>query len=311
MEVGAIGRDEPLDWGVCGRLPDSRGMNMPLIDRAIRNQRAGLCVMLAAMAGSAWMGGCEAGLNGTVGSGRAAALKEGGSGASTTSTGGATKGAGAITVSDSTAASVTVGDAAQAKSEQLVAGGASAPVNTAAQKPTIPVTTVSAAPVDEFEGAMQSPRFEVVSGAEPLSGYKRFVVDAVAVRLAPNAGDAALNPDELKHLSDSFRTHLRENLGELMESSQDSGPETLRLRCTLGRLTAGQAGAGDGALSLASAGCKVEVQDSVTGKTLATFVDASTPPRLAAKRSGADLNKACLRQWGELFVQRMDEARSK
>lgn len=261
------------------------------------------------------MGGCEAGPNGNAGSGRAAALKESGSSANTTSTGGTLKGTGATTVSDSTAASVTVGDAAQgaAKVEPHAVGGASAPVNTAsaAQKPTIPVTTVSAGPVDEFEGAMQSPRFEVVSGAEPLSGYKKFVVDAVAVRLAPNAGDAALNPDELKHLSDSFRTHLRENLGELMESAQDSGPETLRLRCTLGRLTAGQAGAGDGALSLARAGCKVEVQDSVTGKTLATFVDASTPPRLAAKRSGADLNKACLRQWGELFVQRMDEARSK
>ena len=295
-------------------MPDSRGMNMPTENRCrgvlklmgLRRIGARMVASAGLALGVATLGvGCEAS------AGSAARTSAAGDSTRTGSSNPGAKERSANAASPQASVQVpagtTVSDGAPA------ATSASAPATTA-----IPVTTVSTtggvgAPADEFDGAEQGPRFDVAPGVEGASGlaaYTKFVVDPVAVRLSASAGGAALSPDELKHLSDSFRMHLGENLGELMQAATDAGPGTVRLRCTLGRLAAGS-GASESTVSLASAGCKVEVQDSVTGKVLATFVDASTPPRLAASRSGADLNKACLRQWGELFVQRMDEARSK
>lgn len=168
-----------------------------------------------------------------------------------------------------------------------------------------------------FDAAMAAPTFRVEPDAG-LSSFTGFMIDAPSVRLSATASPAALDPAEVRALAQTLTTHLNDNLGESMTSTNvASAPgQTLRLRPTIARLAPRVDPTSPGGLSgvvFTQAACRVELVDAANDRVLATFVDASAPARAlaGAARTDAELAQACLKLWAEQLAQRLDQVRSK
>ncbi len=80
----------------------------------------------------------------------------------------------------------------------------------------------------EIEGQM---RYE--NPSIKLASYKSFMIDPIVVHFAPNAQGVAINPDDLKALTDHFRNTAIERLSKDFSVVDRAGAGVLRIRVAI------------------------------------------------------------------------------
>ena len=116
--------------------------------------------------------------------------------------------------------------------------------------------------------------------AKPVKQYRKFMLDPVIVHFAPNAEGTAIDPGELKKLTDYFHDQAAKALSKQFQVVSQPGPGVLRIRVAITgiektipilnihpgtRLT----GAGLGGASMEG-----EAIDSVSGERIVAIMDS-------------------------------------
>jgi hypothetical protein len=149
-----------------------------------------------------------------------------------------------------------------------------------------------------------------------LSNYKKFMVDPIVVHFAPNAAGTAVDPGELKELTDYFHSQTVKALSKNYQVVTAAGPGVLRVRAAITDInkTVPLANIHPGTkltgLGLGGASMEAEAVDSGTNKRLAAVVETREGSRLgiAAGLSTFGHAKEVMDFWIERFVKRLDAA---
>ncbi len=153
--------------------------------------------------------------------------------------------------------------------------------------------------------------------AKSLKGYNKFIVDPVLVHFAPNAEGTAIDPEDLKELTDYFHASV---VKALMEKKQYEvvdapGPEVARLRIAITGIKKAipmlnieprlkMIGAG-----LGGAAMEGEAIDSQSKARLAAVVDSESGSRMGVTAGLSSLGyaKEVMDGWSKRFVAYLDK----
>lgn len=151
-----------------------------------------------------------------------------------------------------------------------------------------------------------------------LKDYDKFIIDPIIIHFAPDAEGTAINPDEVKELTDHFRNQAIEALNESphYQVVDTPGPGVLRMRVAitgiekttpLMNIHPGMKLMGGG---LGGAAMEAEGIDSVTGERVIAVVDARSGGRLGMTAGWKTYGhvKQVMDNWVKRFVKRLDKA---
>ena len=166
-------------------------------------------------------------------------------------------------------------------------------------------------PDPAFDGAR---RYQ--NPAKPLRRYNKFILDPVVVHFAPNAEGIAINPEEIKELTDYFHSQAVKALSERYRVANRSGPNTLRLRVAITGIDKTvpifniHPAMKLSGIGLGGASMEGEALDSQTGERVIAVVDTRKGSRAAI---GAGLQtlghaKQVMDFWIERFIKQLDKA---
>ena len=151
-----------------------------------------------------------------------------------------------------------------------------------------------------------------------LKQYNKFIIDPVVVHFAPDAKETAIDPDELKELTDYFEEQLVKGLSESGHYQVVSapGPGVLRLRIAITGIEKTTPIANIhpamkmSGMGLGGAAMEAEAVDSVSGDRVAAVVDAQSGGRMGLTAGWTKYGhaKQVMNGWVERFVKRLDKA---
>lgn len=168
-------------------------------------------------------------------------------------------------------------------------------------------------PDPEFDGALRWANPNVT-----LADYSTFIVDPVVVQFAPNDEGTALSPDELKELTDHFRTEAIAALSEKYTVVDEPGPGVLRIRAaitsvetTVPIMNIHPAMKLSG-LGLGGASMEAEAIDSVSGERIVAIVDSQQGNRMSITEGLQTLGhaKQVMSYWVERAVENLQKVRN-
>lgn len=152
---------------------------------------------------------------------------------------------------------------------------------------------------------------------EKLTQYKQFMIDPVIVHFSPNAKGTAIDPGELKDLSDYFHTQVVKALSETgrYQVVTAPGPGVARLRIAITDISKTVPLANIhpamklSGIGLGGAAMEAEALDSVSGERLGMVVDSQSGGRLgiAAGLQPYGHAKQVMDGWAARFVKRLDD----
>ncbi len=155
------------------------------------------------------------------------------------------------------------------------------------------------------------------SPSKSLKQYNRFIVDPVIAHFAPDAEGAAIDPGELKELTDYFHDQLVKGLSESghYQVVNAPGPGVARLRIAITAIEKTTALANihpamkASGIGLGGAAMEAEAIDSVSGERVAAVVDSQSGGRLGITAGLKKYGHAqqVMDGWVERFVNRLDE----
>lgn len=168
-------------------------------------------------------------------------------------------------------------------------------------------------PDPEIEGQMS-----YRNPSKKLTAYKKFLIDPVVVKLAPNAKGKTVDPGDLKALADFFRNEAVKKLSQRYQVVQKPGPGVLYIRAAITDINVTNpllnihpgtklTGAGLGGASM-----EVEAFDSVTMERIAAVIETQKGSRLSIAAGLTEFGhaKEVMKGWVERFVKRLDGANS-
>ncbi len=151
-----------------------------------------------------------------------------------------------------------------------------------------------------------------------LKQYNKFIIDPVIAHFAPDEEGAAIDPDELKELTDYFEEQLVKGLSESGHYQVVSapGPGVLRLRIAITGIEKTTAVANIhpamkmSGIGLGGGAMEAEAVDSVSGDRVAAVVDAQSGGRMGLTAGWTKYGhaKQVMNGWVERFVKRLDKA---
>lgn len=152
--------------------------------------------------------------------------------------------------------------------------------------------------------------------AEKLTRYKQFIIDPVVVHFSPNAKGTAIDPTELKELSDYFHTQVVKALSETKRYQVVTapGPGVARVRIANTDISKTVPVANIhpamklSGIGLGGAAMEAEMVDSASGERLAAVVDSQSGGRLGIVAGLQTYGHArqVMDGWAERFVKRLD-----
>jgi hypothetical protein len=168
-------------------------------------------------------------------------------------------------------------------------------------------------PHPEVEGAMlyENP-------AKNLKQYDKFIVDPVLIHFAPSAEGTAIDPEDLKGLTEHFRNALVKGLSESRRYQvvDAAGPGVLQLRIAITAIskTTPVANIHPGTkltgIGLGGAAMEAEALDSVSGERVAAVVDSQSGGRMGVTAGLTRYGHAeqVMDGWVERIIKRLDKA---
>lgn len=151
---------------------------------------------------------------------------------------------------------------------------------------------------------------------EKLKQYKQFILDPVIVHFAPNAKGTAIDPAELKELSDYFHDRAVKALSETgrYRVVNAPGPGVARIRVAVTDISKTVPVANIhpamklSGIGLGGAAMEAEIVDSASGERLAMVMDSQSGGRLGivAGLQTYGHAKQVMDGWVERFVKRLD-----
>lgn len=151
-----------------------------------------------------------------------------------------------------------------------------------------------------------------------LTGYKKFLIDPVVVRLAANAQGANIDPHDLAELADYFHTEAVHALSKRYQMVKKPGPGVLYIRVAITDIEVTNPllnihpGTKLTGLGLGGASMEAEALDSVSMERIAAVVETQRGSRLSFKAGLTRLGhaKEVMKGWVERFVKRLEAANS-
>lgn len=146
--------------------------------------------------------------------------------------------------------------------------------------------------------------------------YDKFVIDPIGVHFAPAATGTAVSPDDLKKLTDYFRTTLVGKLSKNYKVVDEPGAGVMRLRIaitdvkkTTAALNIHPATKLSG-VGLGGASVEAEGVDTVTDRRMFAFVHTRAGDRIAVAAGLQEFGhaKQAIDFWCEKLVERLDIA---
>ena len=151
-----------------------------------------------------------------------------------------------------------------------------------------------------------------------LAGYSSFIVDPVIVQFAHSDEGTALSPDELKELTDHFRSEAITALSEKYKVVNEPGSGVLRIRVAITsietttpilnihpamKLTG---------LGLGGASMEAEAIDSVSGERIVAIVDSQQGNRMSIAEGLQTLGhaKQVMSYWVERAMENLEKVRN-
>ncbi|PWB77596.1 MAG: hypothetical protein C3F08_09715 [Candidatus Methylomirabilota bacterium] len=151
---------------------------------------------------------------------------------------------------------------------------------------------------------------------EILKQYKQFIIEPVVVHFAPNAKGTAIDPAELKKLTDYFHDQLAKAVSETgrYQVVTAPGPGVARVRIAITDIskTAPLANIHPATkltgIGLGGAAMEGEMVDSVSGERLGAAVDSESGARLGITAGLQTYGhaKQVIDRWAARFVTRLD-----
>lgn len=155
-----------------------------------------------------------------------------------------------------------------------------------------------------------------VAPTEKLTQYKQFIIDPVIVHFSPNAKGTAIDPAELKEMSDYFHAQVVKALSKTKRyqvvTAPGSGVARVRIAITDISKTVPVANIHPAmklsGIGLGGAAMEAEVVDSVSGERLGMVVDSQSGGRLGIVAGLQTYGHArqVMDGWTERFVKRLD-----
>lgn len=152
---------------------------------------------------------------------------------------------------------------------------------------------------------------------EKLTQYKQFMIDPVVVHFAPNAKGTAIDPEELKALTDYFRTEVAKALAQTGRYLVviEPGPGAARVGIAITDISKTVPLANIhpatklSGIGLGGAAMEAEMVDSVSGERLGMVVDSQSGGRLGITAGLQTYGhaKQVMDGWAARFVKRLDD----
>jgi hypothetical protein len=173
-----------------------------------------------------------------------------------------------------------------------------------------------------------SPDLEYVRPGVNWAAYRKVRIAQVTVIVEATGGMRAVDPDELKRLTDYFEARLSESFGRPYRITSEPGPDVLDVRAAITRLRptsrtaeaatfvlpgsflieAGYKAATNSNLALGEAGIEAEMKDSRTGQRQYGFVGihlGSTTDLRVVSRWG--IAEKSLEKWAGFLARRLED----
>lgn len=149
-----------------------------------------------------------------------------------------------------------------------------------------------------------------------LRQYNKFIIDPVVVHFAPDAKGTAIDPAELKELTDYFHTELGVSLSKRYQVVNAPAPGVLRLRIAITDIEKTTPVANIhpamklSGIGLGGAAMEAEAVDSLSGERVGAVVDSQSGGRLGVTAGLKKYGHAeqVMDGWIERFVERLDKA---
>lgn len=149
-----------------------------------------------------------------------------------------------------------------------------------------------------------------------LKQYKQFIIDPVVVHFSPDAKGTAIDPTQLKELSDYFHTQVVKTLTktERYQVVAASGPGVARVRIAITDISKTVPVANIhpamklSGIGLGGAAMEAQVVDSASEERLAMVMDSESGGRLGVVAGLQTYGHArqVMDGWAERFVKRLD-----
>jgi len=187
-------------------------------------------------------------------------------------------------------------------------------------------------PYDGFQKIGKlNPNLEYVRPGVDWEGYQKVRIAQVLTNVEPKEGYRAVNPDELKRLTDAFETELKEAFAENYAITTEPGPGVLDVRAAITRLrptnraanvaswvlpgslaiTTGFQAATNSNLALGEAGTEVAFVDSETGGRLYGFVGLHLGSGIELQQvTRWGIAENALKKWASYLAERLLTLRS-
>lgn len=153
--------------------------------------------------------------------------------------------------------------------------------------------------------------------SKKLQQYRMFIIDPVMIHFAPHAEGAAIDPTELKKLTDYFRDEAVKALSKKYQVVNSAGPGVLRIRAAITDIKKTNVAFNIEprlkalGLGLGGASMEAEALDSVSGERIIAVVDSQSGGRFMGYTAGLTKfghAKQVMKGWIKRFIKTLDEA---